>query len=204
MAVDPYTDPATGCLLNLLGITDPARLLVVEAALVAEAERSLYAHPELIRQTWDGGHWRAVHRYLFGDVYAWAGEYRSVDLHKEGHRFHPVARLAQGVVWCMDQLRAVATGPLLEPARLADALSAVLSDMNEAHPFREGNGRTQRSLIAQAAAQHGQSLDWSGVSPAENIAASVASLDDPGAFAPLFNRIMQAGDQSSALRRSAT
>lgn len=204
MTVDPYTDPATGCLLNLLGIADPAQLLVVEAALVAEAERSLYAHPDLLRQTWDGAHWRAVHRYLFGDIYAWAGELRSVDIHKDGHRFHPAARLAQGVAWCMDQLRAVATGPRLEPADLADALSTVLSDMNEAHPFREGNGRTQRSLIAQAAVRHGQALDWSDVSPAENIAASVASLDDPGAFAPLFNRIMRAGDKSSPLGRGAS
>ncbi|QYG94389.1 hypothetical protein HC251_24935 (plasmid) [Iamia sp. SCSIO 61187] len=104
----------------------------------------------------------------------------------------------------MDQLRTVATGPRLEPADLADALSTVLSDMNEAHPFREGNGRTQRSLITQAAARHGQMLDWSDVSPAENIAASVASLDDPGAFAPLLSRIMGAGDQPSPLRRGAS
>lgn len=104
----------------------------------------------------------------------------------------------------MDVLRAMSTGPRLGHTGLADALSAVLSDMNEAHPFREGNGRTQRSLIAQAAAPHGQSLDWSGVSPAENIAASVASLDDPGAFAPLVNRIMRPGDQSYPLRRGAS
>lgn len=82
MTVDPYTDPATGCLHNLLGITDPALLLVVEAAFAAEAERSLRAHPSLISQTWDAAHWRAVHRHLFSDVYRWAGDFRTVDIQK--------------------------------------------------------------------------------------------------------------------------
>ncbi len=204
MAVDPYTDPATGCFYNLLGITDPALLLLVEAALVAEAERSLYVRPKIVRRSWDSDHWRSVHRYLFGDIYAWAGEFRTVDIHKEGHRFHPIARLAQGVTWCMARLHDVAIGPALDPADLASALSPVLADMNEAHPFREGNGRTQRCLITQAAGQHGQSLDWSAISPAENIAASISSLDDPAAFVPLLLRIMIPGEQPAPLQRGTS
>lgn len=202
-AADPYTDPATGCLHNLLGITDPLQLRSLEAALVGEAERDLYARPDLIEATWDSDHWRATHRHLFGDIYAWAGEYRTIDIEKDGHTFHPVARLDQAIAWCTGQLRRAALGPALGADDLAAALSPVLADLNEAHPFREGNGRTQRSLITQAAHAYGWTLDWSLVTAAENLERSIASVDDPDTLAPMLRRITRPNDQetSTPLRR---
>jgi cell filamentation protein len=68
---DPYTDPASSILKNRLGIADTAALEATEAALVAIRsyellERPLVGHFDLV-------HLQAVHRYLFGDVYEWAG-----------------------------------------------------------------------------------------------------------------------------------
>lgn len=193
MAVaDPYIDPATGCLHNLLGIADPQRLRSLEAALVGEAERDFYARPSLIQATWDSHHWRATHRHLFGDIYPWAGEYRTIDIEKDGHSFHPVARLDQAVAWCTSQLRqAAAIRPALGADDLSAVLSPVLADLNEAHPFREGNGRTQWSLITQAASLHGCTLDWSPVTATENLVRSIASVDDPDAFAPIDHAIIR-------------
>lgn len=184
MAVaDPYIDPATGCLHNLLGIADPQRLRSLEAALVGEAERDLYARPCLIQATWDSHHWRATHRHLFGDIYPWAGEYRTIDIEKDGHSFHPVARLDQAVAWCTSQLRqAAAIRPALGADDLSAVLSPVLADRNEAHPF-----------------------DWSPVTATENLVRSIASVDDPDAFAPVLRRIMRTNDQgnSTPLRRDS-
>lgn len=123
-AADPYTDPTTGCLHNRLGITDPQQLRILEAALVAEAERDIYAETDIVVVTWDSAHWRATHRRLFGDIYPWAGEYRTIDIEKDGHVFHPAARLDQGVAWCIGRLREVALGPRTPLSRCSTSLAS--------------------------------------------------------------------------------
>ena len=50
-----------------------------------------------------------------------------------------------------------------------------LGEINAVHPFREGNGRTQREFIRQLAANAGYTLSWAAISPADNLAASIAS-----------------------------
>ncbi len=55
--------------------------------------------------------------------------------------------------------------------------------MNEAHPFREGNGRTQRVIVGQLAAHHDHPIAWRVCSPIQNIELSIAAVDDPQVFA---------------------
>ncbi|MEZ5382560.1 MAG: Fic family protein [Microthrixaceae bacterium] len=91
--------------------------------------------------------------------------------------------------YCTEQIRALATGPNPGRDQLPARLSLVLSDMNEAHPFREGNGRTQRTLLGQIAEAHGARLDWALISPEENLAASKAAGSDEYAFTELLTRV---------------
>jgi len=108
---DPYLEPGTECLRNKFGISDAALLTVVEAEIVANRAIQLANIPGLVARTWDQAHWQNLHRHLFGDIYDWAGEFRTVDISKEGHGFHPVSMLNNATRYCAEQIRALATGP---------------------------------------------------------------------------------------------
>ena len=81
MPGDPYVYPGTRCLRNRLGIRDPSELALVEA----EQTSILIAQLELTRLPgrYDLAHLRAFHRRIFGDIYAWAGELRTVAIAKD-------------------------------------------------------------------------------------------------------------------------
>ena len=171
-AHDPYIDPGSGVLRNRLGITDSAELAQVEAALTASRlidleRRGLPGHYDL-------AHLQAFHRYIFGDVYDWAGELRTVTI-------------AKGAVFCLPQhlhtYAAEVFGRLAAAHRLRNlprqrfisGLAEFLADVNALHPFREGNGRTQRAYVSQLAHDAGHHIDWIRMDPAQNTAASVAA-----------------------------
>jgi cell filamentation protein len=82
---DPYLDPASGVLKNRFGITDEATLEETEASLVALRSYALAQQP--LAGSFDLAHLQAIHRYLFGDVYEWAGRLRTIDIAKGGNAF---------------------------------------------------------------------------------------------------------------------
>jgi cell filamentation protein len=67
----------------------------------------------------------------------------------------------------------------LDSDEFVAAAAALLSDINYIHPFREGNGRTQRAFLDALAAHGGRELAWRNVSEDHNVEASAASLADP-------------------------
>ncbi len=69
-----------GVLRNILGITDEAALQRVEATLTAIRLAELEAQP--LPGAFDLDHLKAIHRYIFQDIYTWAGELRQVDISK--------------------------------------------------------------------------------------------------------------------------
>ena len=79
-AGDPYLDPASGVLRNLLGITDAAELARAEVAL--SASRLIDLERRRLPGGYDLAHLRGFHRYILGDVYGWAGELRTVTISK--------------------------------------------------------------------------------------------------------------------------
>lgn len=103
--------------------------------------------------------------------------------------------IARSDVFCLPQhLQSSATGIF---ARLAAAdrlrglsreqfitrIAEFLADVNTLHPFREGNGRTQRAFFSQLAHDAGHHIDWIRMDPAQNTAASMAA--HRGGLAPL-------------------
>ena len=90
--VDPYVDPETGLLRNLIGAHTKADLEMAEADLVHARRLSL--GEQHIKPTGDLAELRAIHRHLFRDVYVWAGQLRTVDIRKNvdgGEFFVPVS-----------------------------------------------------------------------------------------------------------------
>lgn len=177
---DPYIDPASGVLRNLLGITDAGELARAEAAL--SASRMVDLERRRLPGGYDLDHLREFHRYILGDVYDWAGELRTV-------------AIAKGSLFCLPQhLRSYATdvfGRLAAADRLRglnrdqfiSRVAEFLADVNALHPFREGNGRAQRAFFSQLAHDAGHHIDWIRMDPDRNIAATAVA--HRGDLAPL-------------------
>ncbi|MGW5072258.1 Fic family protein [Rhodococcus sp. NPDC004095] len=203
----PYLLTGTPVLRNNFGLRDATQLRDVEFA--ATAARLLEAHLQgapPVRRI-DADHVHALHRHVFGDVFAWAGQTRIVDLVKNGDGFAPVGAITR---YLREVEIAVATvdWPRVDHGRLSYALAAVYVTYNHAHPFREGNGRTGTLLLHQLCAATGFRLDLSGVAPAEWVAASRDSAPfrrtgapSPRPMIPLLRRALTARQVSGTSRR---
>ncbi len=151
-----YTDPKTGILRNIADITDPADLLFFESAAVAKRIHELYDKPIKII---GADSLLSIHRHLFQDVYTWAGEKRKVEINKAGKQFFPTTHFDNAFRF-IDNLfsdyKKISVGDKLQ---IADKLAEILDSVNYLHPFREGNGRTQREFIRLLALEKGLMLN---------------------------------------------
>ncbi len=96
---------------------------------------------------------KAIHKYLFEDIYAFAGEIRTVNISKGGFRFAPIMYL-EAALQSIDKM----------PQSTFEEIIEKYVEMNIAHPFREGNGRSTRIwLDLMLKAEIGQVVDWSRV-----------------------------------------
>jgi cell filamentation protein len=104
MAKDPYVYPGTGVLRNNLEIRDLAELAVAEADIVRTALATLAEKP--LHGSYDLAHWQAFHRRIFGGLYPWAGELRTVQIAKPNAfyaRPEHIAGYAQGIFAELDE-----------------------------------------------------------------------------------------------------
>ncbi len=173
---DPYLD-AHGVLKNRFGLRDP------ETLARAEADYTKSRLFELRRGDgpegrFDGDHLRALHRHIFGDVYAWAGKTRG-DISES-----PPLLIKGETVFTVSAQVHVQLDQTLEPitdvglagttrAEFAERAADLLADLNTIHPFREGNGRTQRAFLSELARDAGHRLDWDVVSQERMISISI-------------------------------
>ncbi|WP_042400643.1 Fic/DOC family protein [Streptacidiphilus carbonis] len=170
---DPYVEP-NGTFRNKLGITDPAVLAEAEADLAVVELAILDAEP--LPGGYDLAHLQAFHRQIFGCVYPWAGELRTVEISK-GTSFCPSINI---VPFAEDVFHRLADNHHLrglDRPGFVRALADLCGDVNAIHPFREGNGRTQRAFLAQLSRDAGYTVSWQDMDQEENIAASVASFN---------------------------
>lgn len=171
---DPYSDPETGVLVNSLGLTAQGELERVERDLTSFALLRMRDRP--LPGGYDLGHLRGFHRAIFADIYPWAGEIRTVAIAK-GNLFclpqfiEPSATAIFGSLHGERNLRGLSRNTFL------DRLAHYLGEVNALHPFREGNGRTQRAFFEQLARDAGYSLNWRRMDAQRNIDASVAAMN---------------------------
>ncbi len=171
---DPYIDPQSGVFKNRLGITDDALLKATEADFAAERSRELSQAP--LKGRFDLAHLQAIHRHLFGDVYEWAGELRTIDISKGGHLFahHPHIETATAPIF--KQLAAENHLAGLNAGLFSERAAHYLAELNALHPFREGNGRAQREFISHLAQANGYYIAWENMKSDDMLQASIASF----------------------------
>jgi len=171
---DPYLDPETRVLINRLGITDESILEQIEAALVATRSYELAQTP--LKGRFDLAHLQAIHKHLFGDLYEWAGQLRTIDISKGGNRFANHMMIESAAVPIFQQLARENHLAGLGAEAFSNRGAYYLGELNALHPFREGNGRAQREFISHLAHANGYYIAWENMAPADLLAASIASF----------------------------
>lgn len=139
---------------NKLGITDSATLARTEEKLSKEKAVKLVEHGILDKQK--AGSFQAlaeIHKYLFEDIYDFAGKIRTVNIAKGGFRFAPVMYLESS----LENIEKM-------PQSDFDSIVEKYVEMNIAHPFREGNGRSMRIWLDMMFRKElSVAVDWSRI-----------------------------------------
>jgi len=151
-----YIDPATGVMRNKAGIGDDDLLTAFESLKVSVRLEELRTKPLKIKSAET---LLAIHKHLFQDIYEWAGKVRTVEISKGGKQFFSLGYFHRAFPFIDDlieQYRATGNGD--RPA-LAYKLAEILDTVNYLHPFREGNGRTQREFLRLLALEKGLELN---------------------------------------------
>lgn len=168
---------------NKLGIVDPALMREVEADVVSMRMAELLSEPTECTVSFEA--LKAVHRRLFGDLYAMAGQVRTVDLAKGDSAFCYARYIGteQQRIFAEAALRMAEPAP--SPERFSEALAWLASELNALHPFREGNGRAIRTFLIRLARAKGYALDYSLVTPERRMAADIEAFH--GRLEPLID-----------------
>ena len=153
-----YVDPDHTVLVNKLGVTNLEPLQRLEEEGLAKAYESLLAEVrvdtpltcDLIRY---------VHARIFGDLYAWAGRWRTVNISKPGVTWPPPLYLDENMrLFEQNTLRLHSPGACPDDATFCRAAAEIQGEFLVIHPFREGNARTIKLLTDLLAAQTGRPL----------------------------------------------
>jgi cell filamentation protein len=184
---DPHYDYKHEILKNLPGYTDPVQLDKFERVEAATAIFDLQIEPGA--GTFDCAHLKQIHAHIFKNIYPWAGEFRQVNIRRSASYFFASVQFIE--VNLNRTLAELATEKHLKNLGAdAFALRAAhyLGELNSIHPFREGNGRTQREFIRQLAVEAGHCINWSRVTRKQMVDASIEShnLGKNAAFAALI------------------
>lgn len=201
--VDPYIDSDTGVLKNLVGAKTFDELKNAEGELVALRISALVEAPPC-EITGSLDDFCAIHRELFQDVYAWAGQVRTVEIRKSlagSEFFLPSSNIPMGIAWAQEELRKDDMLKNMSSSCFARRLAYHYDNYNFIHPFREGNGRTQRLFWTFISHDAGHNLDWRKVSGAENDEASRLAAEDRdySKLEDIFSRIAQPCDPNTPI-----
>ena len=152
--VDPdnlYTDPGSSVLRNKQEERDEQKARDLEYRMVASKSLKLFINPILVYSVKDI---LKIHQFLFEDMYHWAGEFRKVNISKSGNAFMPIQSFDTALTYLnnlIDRFHDNANSR----KEVVHLLVEILDNLNYFHPFREGNGRTQREVIRSLALMKG-------------------------------------------------
>ncbi|MCC5880288.1 MAG: Fic family protein [Idiomarina sp.] len=184
---DSYCYEGTDVLINKLNIRDAEELAHAEAEFTTLRYQGYRSNPLNITQ-YNFNHLKTLHHHLFQDLYTWAGEVRSIDISKGDTRFCTSSRIEAEALRLFSQL------PELTQIRNRQEMLEFLADsyceINLLHPFREGNGRTQRFFYEEVMFALGYELIWPKLPQEQWVEANVSGVHLN--LSPLINIFDQA------------
>ena len=175
-----YCYPDSNVLKNKLNIRDGKELKQAEEEFVAVKQLVLLQTP--IKGRFTKNHLLRIHRFLFEDVYPFAGRLRREQIRKGDTTFYPPNLIDRELRRVFGKIHKDALLEETEKDVQLRNLSWVMTELNIIHPFREGNGRSIRELIRCMALEYGLHLNWGNTDRDTLIDTAIASVDDDMAF----------------------
>jgi cell filamentation protein len=203
---DPYLYPGTDVLKNVPGLRASEQLAAFETFNTGARIYEILQNP--IAGEFDIAYLKAIHKQVFQDVFAWAGEFRTTLLGKAEYFgrpptwFTPPHLLEHRAERIFGSLKRAHLLRGLSQVQFAPQAARLLAEINKLHPFREGNGRTQRLFLDALTRQAGYELHFDVVSRERMVQASIeANAGNLGMMTRMFEEITDA-DRIQPLRRA--
>lgn len=171
-----YCYQNSNTLINKLEIKDQLTLQKYEARITAA--KLLALRQKGITGNFDKNHFVSIHKYIFEDIYPFAGKFRTENIAKGYFRFAEWEYIEEELDKLLLKLKNENYLKEKSEEELAKALAYYMSELNVLHPFREGNGRTIREFIRQLALKNGYTLNLKKVEPQKMLNASIKSIID--------------------------
>lgn len=163
----------TTCLINKFNIKDETVLAEIEAKITFAKASELEENP--IKGNFDFDHYKSIHRFLFEDIYDWAGQIRTINISKMGTKFVNACDIESLALNCFNRLKQEEYFKNYSFEVFIKNIVDLYCVTNSLHPFREGNGRTQRLFIQQLIRYNGYDIDFSQIDKDELMIATIQS-----------------------------
>ena len=160
-SIDPISSncyPGTTILINKFDIQDEEKLNEIESVLSSARYAEWLNTPQ--SATFDFEHYKAIHRFLFSDLYDWSGEVRTVNISKKGTQFTPAENIKHQAELIFKRLKELNYFKGLSRNEFVEEIVDFYCITNALHPFREGNGRTQRAFLTQLIRNAGYDISF--------------------------------------------
>ena len=155
--------PNSTCLINKFNIKDDKKLSEIEAEITF-AKAAVLESKE-VKPPFDFDFYKSIHRFLFEDLYDWAGVLRKIDISKKGTSFCSVNELENLCKACFNRLEQANYFKGLSKEKFVEEIVDLYQTTNFLHPFREGNGRTQIIFISKLIKYNGYDFNFSNINP---------------------------------------
>lgn len=172
-----YCYPGSDVLKNKMDYQDHEQLKRFETIMTAVRIAELQKKP--IVGNFDIKHLQEIHKYIFQDVYPFAGKLREENIAKGAFQFAHAFFLKDQASELFKQLKGENRLSGLKIDEFSSRAAHYLAELNVLHPFREGNGRSQREFIRCLALSNGYSLHWKNQKAEDVFNATVKSVLDP-------------------------
>lgn len=186
-----YCYKGTNVLVNKLDIKDSKVLLEYEKRIVAL--KLIALHKQGITGNFDVNHFISIHKFLFEDIYPFAGQFRIENIAKDNFSFAEFQYIEPELTKLLDKLKSenyLSNSDSINNVQykkyLANGIAYYWAELNVLHPFREGNGRSTREFLRQLALKNDYSLDIHNIDANKFLEASKKSIVDDTDLANLI------------------
>ena len=187
-----YCYPDSNVLKNKLNIRDNKLLKTAEEEITLIKQMELLKNP--IKGNFSKAHLMNIHKFIFEDIYSFAGKIRREQISKADTMFYPPNLIDRELDKVFAKIKEKNMLKETDEEKVFDNLAYVMAELNIIHPFREGNGRSIREFIRLMAKRMGYDLNWGNVDKEELLEASILSVDNYKVLIKILEACVEVGN----------
>ncbi|MCF6776920.1 Fic family protein [Thiotrichales bacterium 19X7-9] len=157
MSTDPYLYPNSNVLKNKFDLYNQDDLNKIEKEIY-----DVKIQMSLPKGNFNYNHLKAIHKFLFEDIYDWAGQERLIDIAKDNSLFAKPTNIKHEIDKIFYHLLNESFDHF-DHYEMCEKIAKYFNDVNVVHPFREGNGRVNRAFFSMLAKKYGYKINWSNI-----------------------------------------